>query len=46
MQPLEMAQEFVAYSKNKSKGLSKTLLAAGAVLVLVIFALSLSLIHI
>ena len=40
MQPLEMAQEFVAYSKNKSKGLSKTLLAAGAVLVLVIFALS------
>ena len=30
MQPLEMAQEFVAYSKNKSRGLSKTLVAAGA----------------
>ena len=40
MQPLEMAQEFVAYSKTKGKGVSRTLLAAGAVLALVIFALS------
>ena len=41
MQPLEvMAQEFQAYKNGGGTRISKTLLAAGAVLVLVIFALS------
>ena len=41
MQPLEvMAQEFQAYKNGGGTRVSKTLLAAGAVLVLVIFALS------